>query len=221
MLTAELLTETYGIRIEVDHDPAPAAAAHPAGRAGTDPAVPHTHRTERNRDDVPVPRRPRRPDRRCWPCCSSACGTTEAPAAPDPVGRVRAAHAPPSGPVTVTDGRGKEVTLHGPATQVVGLEWGEVENAVSLGVMPVGVADVKGYSHWVTAEPLDAVASRTSAPAASRSVDAIVALQPDLVMVMDELPDTAAAQLEKFVPVAMVTGSDARTASTGCAGTWR
>nr|BFE86991.1 hypothetical protein GCM10020093_095920 [Planobispora longispora] len=44
----------------------------------------------------------------------------------------------------MTDDRGKQITLDRPAAKVVALEWGEAEMVVSLGVMPVGVADVKG-----------------------------------------------------------------------------
>ena len=50
----------------------------------------------------------------------------------------------------MTDARNKKIDLPAPATKVVGLEWGVVENLVTLGVMPVGVADTKGYTTWVT-----------------------------------------------------------------------
>ena len=46
----------------------------------------------------------------------------------------------------VTDPRNKKINLKGPATKVVALEWGAAENLVTLGVMPVGVADIKGYA---------------------------------------------------------------------------
>ena len=74
----------------------------------------------------------------------TGCGTTEAPAA-------SAESSAAAEAITVTDARGKEVKLDGPATRVVGTEWNVVENLVTLGVMPVGVADVEGYSAWVTA----------------------------------------------------------------------
>src|SRR5690606_26094626 len=73
----------------------------------------------------------------------AACGTTEAP-----VPETAASAEPSAAPVTVTDSRGKEVTLDRPATRVVSLEWGETEMLVSLGVMPVGAADVKGFATW-------------------------------------------------------------------------
>ncbi|HEU5109525.1 MAG TPA: ABC transporter substrate-binding protein [Micromonosporaceae bacterium] len=132
----------------------------------------------------------------------AGCGTTEEPA--PAAGDARAA----AGPVTFTDSRGKTVTLDAPATTVVGLEWGEVEMLVSLGVQPVGVADVKGYATWNTAAKLDAgvkdVGTRTEP-----SVDSIAALQPDLVVMGSDAAATLAPQVEKFAPVLVTKGSDA------------
>ena len=135
----------------------------------------------------------------------TACGTTEPtePAAQDSSVAAQ--------PVSVTDARNKTIGLPAPATKVVGLEWGVVENLVTLGVMPVGVADTKGYTTWVTAEKLTPevkdVGTRGEA-----SVEAIVGLDPDLVIVTtDETPATI-AQLEKQVPVLVVRGADASNA---------
>ncbi|MEU8154677.1 iron-siderophore ABC transporter substrate-binding protein [Micromonospora sp. NPDC048986] len=131
-----------------------------------------------------------------------ACGTTENAAAPD------ASASASGGPVTVTDSRGKEITLKTPATKVVGLEWGEVELLVSLGVMPVGVADPKGYGTWVTSAKLDPGVKDVGVRG-EPSVDAIVALQPDLVVMEDDRGGAIVSQLEKFVPVVVAKGSDA------------
>ncbi|ASW55362.1 ABC transporter substrate-binding protein [Plantactinospora sp. KBS50] len=131
------------------------------------------------------------------------CGTTETPAA-GPSGSAAAT----TGPVTVTDGRGQTVTLDTPATRVVGLEWGEVEMLVSLGVMPVGVADPAGYATWVTAAPLDK-GVKDVGTRGEPSVDSIVALQPDLVVMEAERGSALVAQLEKYVPVIVAEGSDA------------
>ncbi|MQA62776.1 MAG: ABC transporter substrate-binding protein [Actinophytocola sp.] len=98
----------------------------------------------------------------------SACGTTEQPA-----GAVDNADAT-GGPVSVTDSRGKEIKLDAPATNVVALEWGEAEMLVTLGVMPSGVADAKGYGTWE-----------------GRSAALV-------------------KQLEKYVPVLVTKGSDAK-----------
>lgn len=139
----------------------------------------------------------------------AACGTTEPPAPASTAAAPAPTTAAPSGPVTLTDSRGKEITLPEPASRLVGLEWNVAEHAVSLGVMPVGVADVAGYGYWVKAEPLDAGVKDVGVRG-EPSIDSIAALQPDLVLVTDELPDTAVAQLEEFVPVAFVQGGDAK-----------
>ncbi|MET7376757.1 ABC transporter substrate-binding protein [Micromonospora arida] len=131
-----------------------------------------------------------------------ACGTTENAAAPETSASAA------GGPVTVTDSRGKEITLKAPATKVVGLEWGEVELLVSLGVMPVGVADPKGYGTWVTSAELDPGVKDVGVRG-EPSVDAIVALQPDLVVMEDDRGANIVSQLEKFVPVVVAKGSDA------------
>ncbi|MEO3770490.1 iron-siderophore ABC transporter substrate-binding protein [Micromonospora sp. B9E7] len=131
-----------------------------------------------------------------------ACGTTEKAAAPETSASAA------GGPVTITDSRGKEITLKAPATKVVGLEWGEVEMLVSLGVMPVGVADPKGYATWVTSAKLDPSVKDVGVRG-EPSIDSIVALQPDLVVMEDDRGGTIVSQLEKFVPVVVAKASDA------------
>lgn len=138
----------------------------------------------------------------------AACGTTEAPvteSAPSEGASGTASAA--AGPVTVTDSRGKQVTLDRPATKVVSLEWGETEMLAALGVMPVGAADVKGYATWVTAAKLDSSVQDVGTRQ-EPSVDSISALQPDLV-IMESDDAALAEQLEKFVPVLVAKGSDA------------
>jgi iron complex transport system substrate-binding protein len=114
-------------------------------------------------------------------------------------------------PVSVTDARNKKIDLPKPAAKVVGLEWGVVENLITLGVMPVGVADVKGYTTWVTAAKLDASVKDVGTRGES-SVDAIVALNPDLVITTTDESASTIAQLEKAAPVLVVRGADAKNA---------
>lgn len=129
------------------------------------------------------------------------CGTTE-PAATD---------APTTGAasITVTDSRGKQVTLPGPASRVVTLEWGQTEDAVTLGVQPVGVADPTGYGHWVTAakltgSPVD-VGLRTEP-----SLESVAKADPDLILgVENSIPADAVAQMEQIAPVVLLRSSDA------------
>ncbi|MEU7972380.1 iron-siderophore ABC transporter substrate-binding protein [Micromonospora sp. NPDC049089] len=131
-----------------------------------------------------------------------ACGTTEKTATPETSASAA------GGPVTLTDSRGKEITLKAPATKVVGLEWGEVEMLVSLGVMPVGVADPKGYGTWVTSAKLDP-GVKDVGTRGEPSVDSIVALQPDLIVMEDDRGANMISQLEKYAPVVVAKGSDA------------
>ncbi|MFI9006756.1 ABC transporter substrate-binding protein [Actinosynnema sp. NPDC053489] len=131
----------------------------------------------------------------------SACGTTETPTSTAPASAA-------GGPVTVTDSRGKEVALDAPAAKVVVLEWGETEIVTSLGVTPVGVADVAGYKTWNSVVPLPAdvkdVGKRNEP-----SVDSIVALDPDLVIVAEGRDTALVGRLEQYVPVVVTKSSDA------------
>lgn len=136
----------------------------------------------------------------------TGCGTTE-PAASS--GDTPSASAQDAGPVTVTDGRGKEVTLDAPATKVVGLEWNVVEHAVSLGVMPVGVADVAGYNAWVSVEPLDDSVTDVGVRG-EPSVEAIGALAPDVILTTTDYPESVARKFEeRGIPVVAVQPADA------------
>ncbi|QWF76627.1 ABC transporter substrate-binding protein [Amycolatopsis sp. CA-230715] len=130
----------------------------------------------------------------------SACGTTETPEAKP--------GAATGGPVTVTDARGKAVTLPAAAKRVVVLEWGETEMVSSLGVTPVGAADAAGYRTWDKAAPLAPEVSdvgKRNEP----SVDAIVALNPEVVIMPEERDSALVPQLEKYVPVVVTKSSDA------------
>lgn len=132
---------------------------------------------------------------------ASACGTTEDGAGDE-------ATTAESGPVSVTDFLGRTVELDAPAAKVVTLEWAETEIAASLGVMPVGAADLEGYNTWVGAsEPMDDsvvdVGTRQEP-----SVDAIAGLSPDLI-IMEPDDEKLIASIEEFAPVLVVEGSNA------------
>jgi ferric hydroxamate transport system substrate-binding protein len=132
----------------------------------------------------------------------AACGTTEdtttAPASSTPAAQ--------SGPVELTDERGA-VRLDAPAKNVVSLEWGLTENLVALGVKPAGQADVKGYNTWDTVAPID-----PSTPDVGQrgepSLDAIIALDPDLVVTTTDLQESVIKQIAAQVPVIALRGSD-------------
>jgi iron complex transport system substrate-binding protein len=134
----------------------------------------------------------------------AACGTTDEPA----TDATSAAAA--GGPVSITDDRGETVELDAPATRVVSLEWMQTEMLTSLGVTPVGAADVEGYTSWVGAvvplkgEPED-VGTR-----GEPSVEAVAGLEPDLIIgVTSSIPEGALEQFERIAPVALFDGADA------------
>lgn len=131
----------------------------------------------------------------------TACGTTEGPADAATSGAPTA-----SGPVTYTDERG-EHTLDAPATAVVSLEWGLTENLLALDATIVGQADVAGYNTWNTSVPLDP-ATPDVGTRGEASLDAISALDPDLIAVTTDTADTVIDQLEEIAPVLVLRGSD-------------
>ncbi|MCX5206801.1 iron-siderophore ABC transporter substrate-binding protein [Streptomyces sp. NBC_00237] len=132
----------------------------------------------------------------------SACGTTE-PAA-DKKKETKAAEA-----ITLTGADGKTVKLDAPAKKVVGTEWDVVEQLVSLGVEPVGVADIKGYNDWDKAAPLTK-SPKDIGTRGEPSMDTVAALAPDLIVATTDLPPAAVKQLEKVAPVLTLKGADAK-----------
>jgi ferric hydroxamate transport system substrate-binding protein len=130
----------------------------------------------------------------------AACGTTEEPAA------AGASSAPPAGPVDLTDERGT-VHLDAPASTVVALEWGLAENLVALGVPPAGLADVAGYNKYDTVAPVPATTPDVG-QRGEPSLDAIMALRPDLVVTTTDLPENVIKQIAAEVPVLTLRGSD-------------
>jgi len=132
---------------------------------------------------------------------AAGCGTTEEPAG--------ANDAPSGDPVTVTDSRGKEVKLDAPAKRVAATEWNGVEHLVSLGVMPVGVSDIKGYDNWVSSAPLDDTV-KDIGTRGEPSMDSLGGLNLDLVIVTDRLVEGALEQIEPKIPVLVIKGSDAK-----------
>ncbi|MFH8407648.1 ABC transporter substrate-binding protein [Streptomyces sp. NPDC018019] len=129
----------------------------------------------------------------------SACGTTE-PAA----GRSDKS----AGRITLTGASGTKVELDGPAKKVVGTEWNVVEHLVSLGVAPVGVADVKGYRSWDKAVPLKNE-PKDIGTRGEPSMDSVAALAPDLIVATSDLPKAALTQLRKIAPVLDLKAADA------------
>lgn len=120
---------------------------------------------------------------------SAACGTTEAPKA-ESSGK----------PIEVTDSRGVQ-KLDGVKTRVVALEWALVEDLLAVGVKPIGVADVKGYNTWVSAEPLDE-STKNVGLRQEVSLDSVAELDPDLIL--GDSTNTCGKTLEQFQKIAEV-----------------
>jgi ferric hydroxamate transport system substrate-binding protein len=133
----------------------------------------------------------------------TACGTTEDPASGD---------APSGGEkITVTDSRGKDVVLDGPAKRIATTEWNSVEYLVSLGVQPVGISDIKGYEAWNTSVKLDGSATDIGTRG-EPSIDTLNSLDLDLVVVTDELTGGALESIEEKTPVVVIRGGDVKDA---------
>ena len=111
--------------------------------------------------------------------------------------------------ISVTDSRGKTVTLDRPATRVVTLEWGNTEDVIALGVQPVGVADPEGFATWDTSVKISGnpvnVGMRTEP-----SLESVAKAAPDLILgVESSIPAAALEQMEKIAPVVLLKGADA------------
>lgn len=110
--------------------------------------------------------------------------------------------------ITITDARGKKVTLDGPAERVAGTEWNVIEYLASLGVQPVGVSDIKGFNQWDSAVTLDKDA-KDIGTRGEPSLDTLATLDLDVLFVTDQLVGDSLKQIEKSIPVIVVPGGDA------------
>ncbi len=104
--------------------------------------------------------------------------------------------------ITIVTATG-EVSLPSPATRVVALEWVYAEDALLLGVEPVGVADRKGYVGYVGAPPplpsdITDVGTRQEP-----SLEEIRALDPDLIIGVTMRHDGILGELEAIAPTAL------------------
>jgi ferric hydroxamate transport system substrate-binding protein len=105
-----------------------------------------------------------------------------------------------SGALTVTDSTGT-VHLKKPATKVVALEWSYVEELLTLGVTPVGVADKATYGSWVTAGPKLPASVPDVGKRAQPSLEQIKALNPDLIVAEKSRVTANLDQLKQIAPV--------------------
>lgn len=99
---------------------------------------------------------------------------------------------------------GGTTTLSGDPQRVVALEWSLVEHALALGVQPVGVADIEGYRELVNI-PLEL--NDDVADVGTRqepSVEAIAALEPELILAIDWRHESIHEQLTDLAPTILV-----------------
>lgn len=138
----------------------------------------------------------------------SACGTSQ-PTIDDTGSGSGSGSTEAAGPITLTDAAGRTVELDAPAERVVVLEWQMVEDVLTLGLEPVGVADVEGYTTWNSSVPLDPD-TQDVGKRGEPNLDAIYATDPDLVITEVYGPDDAVVeQLEEYdVPVLATLGAD-------------
>ena len=115
-----------------------------------------------------------------------------------------------TGPVSLTDAFGRSVELAKPAERVAVLEWQQIEDALTLCVDPVAVADVEGFTRWDTAETLPAGVADVGTRG-EPNLDALFATNPDLVIIEAYTPDDEIiAKLAAYqVPVLATKGADA------------
>jgi ferric hydroxamate transport system substrate-binding protein len=115
-----------------------------------------------------------------------------------------------TGPVSMTDGVGRTVTLDKPATRVAVLEWQQIEDALTLCVTPVAVSDKEGYGTYVSAEKIPAGVTDIGTRE-EPDLDTLYATNPDLIIVEAFKPDDEIiTHLEKRgVPVLATLGADA------------
>jgi iron complex transport system substrate-binding protein len=116
-----------------------------------------------------------------------------------------------AGPVSLTDSYGRKVELEKPAERVAVLEWQQTEDLLTLCVNPVAVADVKGFSTWVSAEELPEGATDVGTRG-EPNLEALFATNPDLIVVEAyTAKDEILKQLAKYdVPVLATKGADAK-----------
>jgi len=127
--------------------------------------------------------------------CGPSVTATPAPAATQPPAtEPPAATLPPTAaPIVLTDGLGRTVTLTGPAQRVVSLAPSNTEIlfAVGAGAQVVGRDESSDY-------PAEAAALPTVGGWSGFSAEAIVALQPDLVLAGGINPPELVASLEQL-----------------------
>ncbi len=86
-----------------------------------------------------------------------------------------------SGPRAIEHALGS-TEISGTPMRIVALEWPYVEALLAIGVQPVGVADVEGYTSLVDTEPALSADVTDVGTRQEPSLESIIALEPDLII---------------------------------------
>jgi iron complex transport system substrate-binding protein len=91
--------------------------------------------------------------------------------------------------------------------KIVTLEWAETEIALSLGIRPLGVADLAGYRQWVNIEN-DGLAAATDVGGRQQpSLEALTRLKPDLILTSALRHKAIAGRLKAIAPTVLLDGA--------------
>ncbi len=101
------------------------------------------------------------------------------------------------GPRTIVDAMGREVTLETPPQRVAGLSASITELLYAIGVKPVGVTEGMDY-------PAEAAALPTFGSGYQLDLEALAALEPDLLVADAQLQAQMADQLAAIAPTVFV-----------------
>lgn len=102
-------------------------------------------------------------------------------------------------PVTF-EGVNGEITLDEPAENIVVLEWTYAENLLALGIQPSGMADIQEYGEYVNIEPQLDESVTDVGGRQEPNLEAIAALEPDLIVGVSFRHDTMLEDLESIAP---------------------
>ncbi|MGN6485334.1 MAG: ABC transporter substrate-binding protein [Thermomicrobiales bacterium] len=107
-----------------------------------------------------------------------------------------------------------DITITGTPQRVVSMEYELCENLSILGVMPVGVAERDSVPQWIQipAYPADVVDVGTRD---EPDIEAIAALQPDLILAASPRQDAVLDKLEAIAPVVQLATYSPRSTPQG------
>jgi ferric hydroxamate transport system substrate-binding protein len=107
-------------------------------------------------------------------------------------------------PVAVTHAGG-ETTLDQRPDRIVALEWHLVEDLLVLGLQPVAIADVEGFTTWVTVDVALADDVQDVGTRQEPSIEALAAAEPDLILGLDYRDIALYDQLNAIAPTVLMS----------------